>query len=76
LGDAARLVGAGSSIGLAIAVFATRPLAMFLVPGLKPGDPLGFAVVIAVLAATRLVASWGPRRPALSIDPASSLRYE
>ncbi|HEY6344233.1 MAG TPA: ABC transporter permease [Bryobacteraceae bacterium] len=76
LGDAARLVLTGSAIGLAIAWFATQPLARFLVPGLKPGDPLGFVVVIAVLAATGLVASWGPLRRALSIDPASSLRYE
>jgi ABC-type antimicrobial peptide transport system permease subunit len=66
----------GSAIGLAIALFVTRPLATFLVPGLKPGDPLTFIAVVAVLAVTGLVASWGPLRRALSIDPASSLRYE
>jgi ABC-type lipoprotein release transport system permease subunit len=61
---------------LAIALFVTKPLAIFLVPGLKPGDPLGFIVVVAVLAATEFVAGWGPLRRALAIDPASSLRYE
>ncbi|HEY7333598.1 MAG TPA: ABC transporter permease [Bryobacteraceae bacterium] len=76
LGDAARLVFTGSAIGLVIAVFVTKPLSMFLVQGLKPGDPLGFIVVVGVLAATGLAASWGPLRRALSIDPASSLRYE
>ena len=76
LGDAARLVLTGSAIGLATALFITKPLAIFLVPGLKPSDPLGFIVVVAVLAATGFVASWGPLRRALAIDPASSLRYE
>jgi predicted permease len=76
LGEAARLVLTGSAIGLAIAFFVTRPLATFLVPGLKPGDPLTFISVVAVLAVTGLVATWGPLRRALSIDPASSLRYE
>ena len=76
LGEAARLVLTGSTIGLAIALFVTRPLATFLVPGLKPGDPLTFIAVVAVLAVTGLVASWGPLRRALSIDPASALRYE
>jgi putative ABC transport system permease protein len=76
LGDAARLVFTGSAIGLAIAVFVTRPLAMFLVEGLKPSDPLGFIVVVLVLAVTGVAATWGPLRRALAINPASSLRYE
>ncbi len=76
LADSARLIVIGSAIGLVIAIFITRPLAMFLVPGLKPTDPVSFAAVLGVLAATGFIASWGPLRRALSIDPASCLRYE
>jgi ABC-type antimicrobial peptide transport system permease subunit len=76
LSDAFRLVLTGSVVGLAGALLVTKPLAIFLVPGLKPSDPLSFAVVIAILAVTGLAASSGPLRRALSIDPASSLRYE
>ncbi len=74
--DAARLVIAGSAVGLLIAIFVTRPLAMFLVPGLEPTDPMSFMIVLVVLAATGTIASWGPVRRALAIDPLRSLRYE
>jgi putative ABC transport system permease protein len=74
--DSARLVVAGSAIGLVIALFVTRPLAMFLVPGLQPADPVSFMVVLVVLGATGTIASWGPVRHALAIDPLRSLRYE
>ena len=74
--DSLKLVAAGSAVGLIIAVFVTKPLAMFLVPGLTPTDPLSFSAVVAVLILTSLAATWGPVRRALAIDPVSSLRYE
>ncbi len=74
--DSAKLIGIGSLIGLSIAFFAVKPLTMFLVPGLQPTDPTSFMAVLLVLAATGLIASWGPVRRALSIDAASCLREE
>lgn len=74
--ESAKLVVIGSALGLLIAFFVTKPLAMFFVPGLSPGDPLSFGLVVLVLAATGLVATLGPMRPAVGIDPATSLRYE
>jgi ABC-type lipoprotein release transport system permease subunit len=49
---------------------------MFLVPGLSPSDPLSFVIVVCVLLFTGILASFGPLRRAISVDPASSLRYE
>jgi predicted lysophospholipase L1 biosynthesis ABC-type transport system permease subunit len=74
--DAGKLIAWGSVVGLFIALFVTRPLAMFLVAGVKPTDPLTFLAVVAVLALTGLAATWGPVRKAAGIDPSSSLRYE
>ncbi len=74
--EAGTLLAVGSVIGCAIALLVTRPLSMFLVPGLSPSDPASFASVIAVLAATGLLASLGPVRRAISVDVMSCLRYE
>lgn len=76
LRDAVTLVTVGSVVGLAIALFVTRPLAMFLVANLTPADPLSFVAVVVVLGVTALVASLGPVRRATRVDPASTLRYE
>ncbi len=70
------LLGLGVSIGLGIAVFATRPLAMFLVPELSANDPATFLTVVAVLAAVACVATLGPALRALRVDPMVALRYE
>jgi putative ABC transport system permease protein len=74
--DSGKLVLTGSVIGLVIAVFVTRPLAMFLVPGLGASDPLTFFLVLSVVAVIVLIANWGPLRRALAVDPIASLRYE
>lgn len=76
LGEFVQLLAVGIAIGLVVALFVTRPLAMFFVPGLKSSDPASFAVVIAVLAGTGTLAALGPLRRALGIDPLSCLRYE
>ena len=74
--DFARLLAAGIGIGLAVALMVTRPLAIFLVPGLRPSNPASFAAVIAVLGAAGVVAALGPVRRALRIDPLESLRCD
>ena len=74
--DSLVLVSVGTLIGVGTAAVATRPLAMFLVPGLSPDDPLTFLSVIAVLAMVAVVATIGPALRALGVDPMVALRYE
>ncbi|HUI57482.1 MAG TPA: ABC transporter permease [Bryobacteraceae bacterium] len=76
LADFARLWAAGIGIGLAVALLVTRPLAIFLVPGLRPSDPASFAAVIAVLGAAGTLAALGPVQRALRIDPLTCLRCD
>ena len=70
------LVATGVAIGLGLAVFATRPLAMFLVPELSTTDPATFLAVLAVLVAVALAATLGPALRAVRVDPVIALRYE
>jgi ABC-type antimicrobial peptide transport system permease subunit len=69
LASAAKLILIGSAAGLLCAFFLVKPLAMFLVPGLRPSDPVSFLAVAAVLAITGLAAAWGPARRAAAVDP-------
>jgi predicted permease len=70
------LLTIGLAIGLGIAAFATRPLAMFLVPELSTSDPATFLMVAGVLAAVACAATLGPALRALRVDPMTALRYE
>ncbi len=74
LADFARLLAAGIAIGLVLAMLATRPLGMFLVPGLSASDPASFSLVAAALAATGALAALGPVRRAVRVNPLASLR--
>jgi len=76
LREFAQLLITGIAIGLAIALFVTRPLSMFFVPGLSASDPASFAAVIAILGLTGFLAALGPVRRALRVDPLQCLRYE
>ena len=49
---------------------------MFLVPGLKPADPLSFGAVLMIMILTGALAAWGPVRRAMGVDPNTALRYE
>jgi ABC-type lipoprotein release transport system permease subunit len=66
----------GVTLGLGVAVFATRPLAMFLVSDLRPTDPATFLVVVVVLAAVAAAATLAPALRAIGVDPMIALRCE
>ena len=70
------LLAVGLAIGLGIAAFATRPLAMFLVAELSTSDPATFLTVAGVLAAVACAATLGPVVRALRVDAMTALRYE
>jgi predicted permease len=73
VGEGLRLVAAGVGLGLALAFVATRYLETLLF-GVTARDPLTFAAVPLVLAATALLASYLPVRRATRIDPIAALR--
>ena len=73
VGEGMRLVALGMTLGLVLAVVATRALRPFLF-GVNPIDPMTFAIIGVTLASVALLASYLPARRAASADPASSLR--
>ena len=76
LGEGFWVLAGGLAAGMLIAAFVTRPVAMFLVAGLTPSDPLTYASVAAVLAIVGVAASLMPAVRALRIDAMAALRYE
>jgi putative ABC transport system permease protein len=73
LADTLKLAGAGLAAGVVAAVAATRVLEGQLY-GVAPLDPATFAAVIALLAATAVLASVLPARRAAAADPMTALR--
>ncbi|HVR43211.1 MAG TPA: FtsX-like permease family protein [Thermoanaerobaculia bacterium] len=76
LRDGGLLVTIGVVLGIGFALLITQPLAVFLVPGLDPADPISFAATLIVLMLAGLVAIWGPARRATRIEPTIALRVE
>jgi ABC-type antimicrobial peptide transport system permease subunit len=74
--ESGRMMAAGSVFGFVIAGVITRPLVMFLVPGISTTAPAGFVSVVAILALAGFAATFGPVRRALAVDPLTSLRSE
>jgi putative ABC transport system permease protein len=70
-----RLAAIGIALGVAISAGCTRLLGS-LIYGVQPTDPLTFMIVIALLAALALLASYIPARRAMRIDPMLTLRAE
>ena len=75
VGQGARLVAAGLTLGLAGALILTRFLSGSLY-GMSSSDPLTFGVVSVVLASVALAACYWPARRATKADPMIALRYE
>jgi predicted permease len=76
VGESATLVALGLAIGITLAVLAVRPLAMFLIPEVRPNDPATFIAVAGVFATVALVATLAPAMRALRVDPVVALRHE
>ena len=68
-------IGVGLAVGLAGAAGASRVIRRFMY-GLGPFDPIAYGAVALALFAAGCVASYGPVRRALRVDPATTLRAE
>jgi predicted permease len=75
MGQSLRLVLAGLAIGIAAALVLSRALSTFLY-GVSARDPLTFAVVVALLVLTALVAGYVPGRRAAATNPVRALRAD
>jgi putative ABC transport system permease protein len=75
VGQGLLLIGAGVVVGLCAARLLTGVLTDLLF-GVKPTDPVTFALIAAVLAGAALVACWIPARRAAWVDPLEALRCE
>jgi putative ABC transport system permease protein len=70
-----KLAGVGLVIGVAGAFAASRLLAQLLF-GVKPTDPLTYALVTAALALIAFLACYVPARRAMRVEPMIALRAE
>jgi putative ABC transport system permease protein len=73
LREALILVVAGATLGSVLAWFGTRALSTVLV-GVSSSDPASYAIAIALITVTAIVAAVVPARRAASIDPLIALR--
>jgi predicted permease len=75
LGQSLALAIAGSALGIAGAVAATRLMSRFLFET-SPLDPLTYSLVPVLFCILALLAAWVPARRAASVDPMIALRNE
>jgi putative ABC transport system permease protein len=73
LASAARMIAAGTIVGLILAALLGRLLASVLF-GVQPLDPFTFLAVTALLALAAAIAMLGPAWRATRVDPAVALR--
>jgi ABC-type antimicrobial peptide transport system permease subunit len=75
LSEASRFALIGIVLGIAICVIVTAAMTDQLY-GVSPHDPLTYAVVVAILVATVLLAAIIPGVRASAVQPATALHYE
>jgi predicted permease len=75
LREVTRMLMVGSLAGVAVALTLTG-LAEKMLFGIKPAQPLVFALPAAVLTVAALAAAWLPARRASRIDPMIALRHD
>jgi hypothetical protein len=75
VGGVAKLGGLGLGAGLLLGTGVAR-LASSMLGGVRATDPAVLAAVVALLAGTLLLASYGPARRASNADPSRALRSE
>ncbi|MGA9938993.1 MAG: FtsX-like permease family protein, partial [Candidatus Acidiferrales bacterium] len=75
VGHGMLLASIGVAIGVAGGLAITRVMRSLLF-GVKPWDPLMFALTAILLAVVALLACYLPARKASSVDPLVALRYE
>jgi ABC-type antimicrobial peptide transport system permease subunit len=75
VGRGMRLSLLGLTVGVLVALGATRVLARFLF-GVRASDPGTYAAVVVALGAIALLACYLPARRAMSVDPIIALRQE
>ena len=75
VGRAMRLAGAGLIVGTALAFLATRGMTSLLFE-VRPGDPLTYLGIAALLVVVALAACYLPARRAIAVSPVVALRYE
>jgi hypothetical protein len=75
LRDALVVAASGLAIGSLFAAMLARALASIQY-GVTPADPVSWSLVLALIALTTAVASWGPARAAATLDPMVLLREE
>jgi len=75
LGQSLALAVAGSVLGIAGAVGATRLMSRFLFET-SPLDPLTYSLVPVLFCVLALLAAWAPARRAACVDPMIALRNE
>jgi ABC-type antimicrobial peptide transport system permease subunit len=63
------------AVGVVLGWFFARSLAGLLF-GVTASDATTFVVVVVVLGAVAMVATWLPARRAVRVDPIVALRYE